>query len=147
MILSQSSNFECLYLLLGPQDRIGFLLIYCSPWCPTNYLPELREAVSDLWLRAPRFAVLGDLDISAQTALAGAAQNFMAAMRVMGLSQTVMVSTHIACQIFDFVFSGNEVHDLVLREIFTLRFPWINHYLVRFRCRDTQNPGKGGEDD
>ena len=60
-------------------------------WCtahPAAYqtvsLPELMEVVSDLVLRTPMLLMLGDLNIHAKAALTGAAQDFMAAMTIMG---------------------------------------------------------------
>ena len=80
--------------MLGSRDRLGILLVYRPPCCvPTVSLPELTEAVSDLVLRTPRLLVLGDLNIHAEAALTGAAQDFMAAMTTMGLSQCVIGPT------------------------------------------------------
>ena len=68
--------------------------VYRSPCCiPTVSLPELMEVVSDLVLRTPRLLVLGDCNIHAEAALTGAAQDFMAAMTIMGLSKCVIGPT------------------------------------------------------
>ncbi|KAF7243144.1 Cullin-3 [Varanus komodoensis] len=73
-------GLECLYLVLGDRDRLGILLVYRAPFCPTVSLPELTETVSDLVLRTPRMLVLGDFNLHAETGLTRAAQDFMASM-------------------------------------------------------------------
>ena len=94
--------------------------MYRPPCCvPTVSLPELTEVVSDLVLRTPRLLVLEDLNIHAEAALTGAAQDFMVTMTTMGLSQYVISLTHEKGHTLDLVFStgledgGLDVEELV----------------------------------
>ncbi|KAF7243102.1 RNA-directed DNA polymerase from mobile element jockey [Varanus komodoensis] len=76
-------------------------------------LPELTEIVSDLVLETSRMLVLGDFNLHAKTVLTGAAQDFMASMAAMGLSQHVIGPTHEHGHTLDLVFStGQEEGDL-----------------------------------
>ncbi|KAF7248685.1 Targeting protein for Xklp2-B [Varanus komodoensis] len=88
-----------------------------ASWKPSeNSLPELTETVSDLVLRTPRMLVLGDFNLHAETVLTGAAQDFMAAMTAMGLSQHVTGPTHERGHTPDLLFStGQEGGDLEVR--------------------------------
>ncbi|KAF7252108.1 putative uncharacterized transposon-derived protein F52C9.6, partial [Varanus komodoensis] len=109
-------GLECLYLVLGDRDRLGILLVYRAPFCPTVSLPELTDTVSDLVLRTPRMLVLGDFNIHAEASLTGAAQDFMASMTAMGLSQHVTGPTHERGHTLDLVFStGQEEGGLRVR--------------------------------
>ena len=99
-------GFEGLYCVLGLRDRLGILLVYRPPCCvSTVSLPELTEVVSDLLLRTPRLLVLADLNIHAEAALSGVAQDFMATMTTMGLSQFVVGPTHGKAHTLDLIFS------------------------------------------
>ncbi|KAF7245196.1 Receptor-type tyrosine-protein phosphatase mu [Varanus komodoensis] len=101
-------DLECLYLVLGNRDRLGILLVYRVPFCPTDSLPELTEIVSDLVLRTPRMLVLGDFSLHVEMDLTRAAQNFMASMTAMGLSQHVSGLTHERGHTLDLVFSTGQ---------------------------------------
>ncbi|KAF7245399.1 RNA-directed DNA polymerase from mobile element jockey [Varanus komodoensis] len=104
---------ECLYLALGDRDRLGILLVYRAPFCPTDSLPELTEIISDLVLKTPRMLVLGDFNLHAETDLTSAAQDFMASMMATGLSQHVIGPTHECGHMLDLVFSmGQEEAEL-----------------------------------
>ena len=97
---------EGLYCVLGSRDRLGILLVYHPPCClPTVSLPELTEVISDLVVRTPRFLTLGDINIHAKATLTGVAQDFMAAMTTMGLSQHVIGPTHEKGHTLDLIFS------------------------------------------
>ncbi|KAF7251273.1 DNA polymerase alpha catalytic subunit [Varanus komodoensis] len=67
-------------------------------------LPELMEIISDLVLKTPSMLVLGDFNLHAETVLTGAAQDFMASMMAMGLSQHVIGPTHECVHTLDLVF-------------------------------------------
>ncbi|KAF7242950.1 putative RNA-directed DNA polymerase from transposon BS [Varanus komodoensis] len=71
-------------------------------------LPELTEIISDLVLKIPRMLVLGDFNLHAETVLTGAAQDFMASMAAMGLSQHVIGPTHERGHTLDLVFSTRQ---------------------------------------
>ncbi|KAF7253695.1 hypothetical protein EYD10_00878 [Varanus komodoensis] len=127
------SGLECLYLVLGDRDRLGILLVYRAPFCPTVSLPELTETVSDLVLRTPSMLVLGDFNLHAETGLTGAAQDFMASMTAMGLSQHVTGPNHERGHTLDLVFStGQEEGGLRVRNLCLTPLSWSDHFLVRF---------------
>ncbi|XP_061490084.1 uncharacterized protein LOC133388035 [Rhineura floridana] len=143
--LPQSSGFECVYLKLGGRDRIGILLVYHPPRCSTVSLPELAGVVSGLVLESPRLVVLGDFNIHAETALSGVAQDFMASMTTMGLSQVLSGPTHAAGHTLDLVFcAGWDDGDLGVEELSVVPLSWTDHYLVGFRLTGTQNLCRGG---
>ncbi|KAF7234890.1 Vomeronasal type-2 receptor 26 [Varanus komodoensis] len=101
-----------------PLHRLGILLVYRAPFCPTVCLPELMETVSDLVLRTPRMLVLGDFNLHAKIDLTWAAQDFMASMAAMGLSQHVTGLTHERGNILDLVFlTGQEEGGLRVRNL------------------------------
>ncbi|KAF7238137.1 Sperm-associated antigen 17, partial [Varanus komodoensis] len=132
-ISTKKSRLECLYLVLGDRDRLGILLVYRAPFCPTVYLPELTETVSDLVLRTPRMLVLGDFNLHAEASLTGAAQDFMASMTAMGLSQHVTGPTHERGHTLDLVFStGQEEGGLRVSNLCLTPLSWSDHFLVRF---------------
>ncbi|KAF7251817.1 putative RNA-directed DNA polymerase from transposon BS [Varanus komodoensis] len=96
-------------------------------------LSELTETVSDLVLRTPRMLVLGDFNLHAESGLTGAAQDFMASMTAMGLSQHVIGPTHERGHTLDLVFStGQEEDDLRVRNLCLTPLSWSDHLLVRF---------------
>lgn len=41
--IQQQLDLECLYLVLGNHGTVGFLLVYCSPHCPTRSLLRLAN--------------------------------------------------------------------------------------------------------
>ncbi|KAF7253167.1 Xanthine dehydrogenase/oxidase [Varanus komodoensis] len=126
-------GLECLYLVLGNRDRLGILLVYRAPFCPTVSLPELMEIISDLVLRTPRMLVLGDFNLHAETGLTGAAQDFMASMTAMGLSQHVTGPTHERGHTLDLVFSTEqEEGGLRVSNLCLTPLSWSDHFLVRF---------------
>ncbi|KAF7249282.1 Peroxisome proliferator-activated receptor gamma coactivator 1-beta [Varanus komodoensis] len=124
---------ECLYLVLGERDRLGILLVYRAPFCPAVSLSELTETISDLVLRTPRMLVLGDFNLHAESGLTGVAQDFMASMTAMGLSQHVIGPTHERGHTLDLVFTtGQEEDDLRVRNLCLTPLSWSDHLLVRF---------------
>ncbi|KAF7235047.1 Vomeronasal type-2 receptor 26 [Varanus komodoensis] len=126
-------GLECLYLVLGERDRLGILLVYRALFCPAVSLSELTETVLDLVLRTPRMLVLGDFNLHAEAGLTGAAQDFMASMKAMGLSQQVSCPTHERGHTLDLVFStGQEEDDLRVRNLCLTPLSWSDHFLVRF---------------
>ncbi|KAF7235017.1 C-type lectin domain family 2 member D, partial [Varanus komodoensis] len=126
-------GLECLYLVLGDRDRLGILLVYRAPFCPTVSLPELTETVSDLVLRTPRMLVLRDFNLHAEASLTGAAQDFMTSMTAMGLSQRVTGPTHERGHTLDLVFTtGQEEGGLRVRNLCLTPLSWSDHFLVRF---------------
>ncbi|KAF7243052.1 putative RNA-directed DNA polymerase from transposon BS [Varanus komodoensis] len=139
-------GLECLYLVLGDRDRLGILLVYHAPFCPTISLPELTEIVSDLVLRTPRMLVLGDFNLHAETDLTGAAQDFMASMTAMGLSQHVTSPTHERGHTLDLVFStGQEEGGLRVRNLCLTPLAWSDHFLVRFVLKSDLSLCKGAD--
>ncbi|KAF7247270.1 Netrin receptor UNC5B [Varanus komodoensis] len=139
-------GLECLYLVLGDRDRLGILLVYRAPFCPTVSLPELTETVSDLVLRTPRMLVLGDFNIHAEASLTGAAQDFMASMTAMGLSQHVTGPTHERGHTLDLVFStGQEEGGLRVRNLCLTPLSWSDHFLVRFVLESDISLCKGAD--
>ncbi|KAF7247964.1 UvrABC system protein A [Varanus komodoensis] len=126
-------GLECLYLVLGERDRLGILLVYRAPFCPAVSLSELTETVSDLVLRTPRMLVLGDFNLHAESGLTGAAQDFMASMTAMGLSQHVTGPTHERGHTLDLVFTTGQVEDdLRVKNLCLTPLSWSDHLLVRF---------------
>ncbi|KAF7251291.1 Dystrophin, partial [Varanus komodoensis] len=139
-------GLECLYLVLGDRDRLGILLVYRAPFCPTVSLPELTEIISDLVLRTPRMLVLGDFNLRAETGLTGAAQDFMASMTAMGLSQHVTGPTHERGHTLDLVFStGQEEGDLRVRNLSLMPLSWSDHFLIRFELESGLSLCKGAD--
>ncbi|KAF7244472.1 VWFA and cache domain-containing protein 1 [Varanus komodoensis] len=126
-------GLECLYLVLGERDRLGILLVYRAPFCPAVSLSELTETVSDLVLRTPRMLVLGDFNLHAESGLTGAAQDFMASMTAMGLSQHIIDPTHERGHTLDLVFTTGQVEDdLRVKNLCLTPLSWSDHLLVRF---------------
>ncbi|KAF7236044.1 putative RNA-directed DNA polymerase from transposon BS [Varanus komodoensis] len=77
--------------------------------------------------------VLGDFNLHAETGLTGAAQDFMASMTAMGLSQHVTGPTHERGHTLDLVFSmGQEEGGLRVRNLCLTPLSWSDHFLVRF---------------
>ena len=106
---------------------------------PRVFLPELTEIISELVL------VLGDLNIHAEAALTGTAQDFMAAMTTMGLSQCVISPTHEKGRTLDLVFStGLEDGGLDMEELVVTPLSWSDHFLVKFSLLASSSPCKGG---
>ncbi|KAF7247959.1 putative RNA-directed DNA polymerase from transposon BS [Varanus komodoensis] len=139
-------GLECLYLVLGDRDRLGILLVYRAPFCPTVSLPELTETVSDLVLRTPRMLVLGDFNLHAEASLTGAAQDFMASMMAMGLSQHVTGPTHERGHSLDLVFStGQEEGGLRVSNLCLTPLSWSDHFLVRFVLESDFSLCKGAD--
>lgn len=54
-----SPGLKSVYLVRQYQDRIGILLLYHPPSCPTVSLPELVEVLSKVGLKTPRLVVCG----------------------------------------------------------------------------------------
>lgn len=69
----QVAGFECLYLKVGAQDRLGILLVYYPPCYATISQPELEELISEVTLGSSRLVVLGNLIVQAN--LLGIAQD------------------------------------------------------------------------
>ncbi|KAF7251550.1 hypothetical protein EYD10_03015 [Varanus komodoensis] len=112
--------------------------------CPSDSLPELTEIVSDLVLKTPRMLVLGDFNLHAETVLTGAAQDFMASMTAMGLSQHVIGPTHERGHTLDLVFStGQEEGGLRVRNLCLTPLSWSDHFLVRFVLKNGLSLCKG----
>uniref|UniRef100_A0A803SSU4 Reverse transcriptase domain-containing protein n=2 Tax=Anolis carolinensis TaxID=28377 RepID=A0A803SSU4_ANOCA len=100
--------------------------------------------VSGLALESQRLIVLGDFNVHAETTLTGAAQDFMATMATMGLSQLVSGPTHRAGHTLDLVFcqgweEGGDVEELTITPL-----PWTDHHLIRFRLAVPPNLRRGG---
>ncbi|KAF7249458.1 RNA-directed DNA polymerase from mobile element jockey [Varanus komodoensis] len=77
--------------------------------------------------------VLGDFNLHAESGLTGAAQDFMASMTAMELSQHVIGPTHERGHTLDLVFStGQEEDDLRVRNLCLTPLSWSDHLLVRF---------------
>ncbi|KAF7242353.1 putative RNA-directed DNA polymerase from transposon BS [Varanus komodoensis] len=143
MLCQHLSGLECLHLVLGNRDRLGILLVYRAPFCPTDSLPELTEIVSDLVLKTPRMLVLGDFILHAKTVLTGVAQDFMASM---GLSQHVIGPTHERGHTLDRVFlTGQEEGDLRVRNLSLTPLSWSDHFLIRFELESGLSLCKGAD--
>ncbi|XP_061476577.1 uncharacterized protein LOC133381454 [Rhineura floridana] len=129
-----TTGLECLHLVLDQGDRLGILLVYRPPRCPTDSLTELTEVVSAVLLRSPGLLVLGDVNIHAEATLFGAAQDFMACMTTMGLSQYVTGPTHVAGHTLDLTFAtGHGDGDLNVGSLTSAPLSWTDHRLLRFR--------------
>ncbi|XP_061465819.1 uncharacterized protein LOC133376896 [Rhineura floridana] len=129
-----TTGLECLHLVLGQWDRLGILLVYSPPRCPTDSLAELTELVSGVLLRSPRLLVLGDVNIHAKATLSRAAQDFMVSMTTMGLSQYAIGPTHVAGHTLDLVFAtGHGVGDLNVGGLTSVPLSWTDHCLLKFR--------------
>ncbi|KAF7245344.1 hypothetical protein EYD10_08460 [Varanus komodoensis] len=77
--------------------------------------------------------VLGDFNLHAESGLAGAAQDFMASMTAMGLSQHVTGPTHERGHTLDLVFTTGQVEDdLRVKNLCLTPLSWSDHLLVRF---------------
>ncbi|KAF7253354.1 Fibroblast growth factor receptor 2 [Varanus komodoensis] len=139
-------GLEGLYLVLGDRDRLGILLVYCALFCRTVSLPELTEIIWDLVLRTPRMLVLGDFNLHAETGLTRAAQDFMASMMAMGLSQHVTGLTHECGHTLDLVFStGQEEGGLRMRNLCLTPLSWSDHFLMRFVLESSLSLCKGAD--
>ncbi|KAF7239258.1 hypothetical protein EYD10_14085 [Varanus komodoensis] len=109
-------------------------------------LPELTQIVLDLVLKTPRMLVLGDFNLHAEMVLTGAAQDFMASMAAMGLSQHVIGPTHECGHILDLVFStGQEEGDLRVRNLSLTPLSWSDHFLIRFELESGLSLCKGAD--
>ncbi|KAF7250260.1 EGF-like repeat and discoidin I-like domain-containing protein 3 [Varanus komodoensis] len=112
----------------------------------SDSLPELTEIVSDLVLKTPRMLVLGDFNLHAETVLTGAAQDFMASMMAMGLSQHVIGPTHEHGHTLDLVFStGQEEGDLRMSNLCLTPLSWSDHFLMRFELDSGLSLCKGAD--
>ncbi|XP_053154385.1 uncharacterized protein LOC128345841 [Hemicordylus capensis] len=140
----QSQNFECLSLRVGLRDRLGILLVYRPPRCTSVSLPELAGVVSEVALGSSRLIVLGDFNVHAEAPLVGAAQDFMASMATMGLSQLVSGPTHVAGHTMDLVFADREINDLEVGEFETTPLSWTDHHLVGFSLTAPSALCRGG---
>ncbi|XP_053151089.1 uncharacterized protein LOC128344612 [Hemicordylus capensis] len=140
----QSQNFECLSLRVGLRDRLGILLVYRPPRCTSVSLPELAGVVSEVALGSPRLIVLGDFNVHAEAPLVGAAQDFMASMATMGLSQLVSGPTHVAGHTLDLVFADREINDLEAGEFEITPLSWADHHLVGFSLTALSALCRGG---
>uniref|UniRef100_A0A2D4H749 Endonuclease/exonuclease/phosphatase domain-containing protein n=1 Tax=Micrurus lemniscatus lemniscatus TaxID=129467 RepID=A0A2D4H749_MICLE len=91
------------------------MLTYLPPSCIATALPVL-EAVTGLAVEFPRLMVLGDFNLPSLGESSDAAQEFMASMTTMDLTQVVQGPTHRGGHMLDLVFlSGQWRHDLDLR--------------------------------
>ncbi|XP_061464713.1 uncharacterized protein LOC133376492 [Rhineura floridana] len=143
--IQMANGLECLHITLGQRDRLGILLVYRPPCCPTASLTQLTEVVSDLLLRSPKLLVLGDLNIHAEAALSLAAQDFMTCMTAMGLSQFVTGPTHVLGHTLDLIFAtGLGDGDLRVRDFSSIPLSWSDHRLLRFRLTLFSPLCKGG---
>ena len=96
-------------------------------------------------LRSPRLLVLGDVNIHAEAALSGAAQDFMVSMTTMGLSQHTIGPTHVAGHTLDLVFTtGHGDGDLKVGDLSSVPLSWSDHCLLRFRLTAAFPLCKGG---
>lgn len=95
-------------MVLRNQAKLGgFLLACCSCShlrCPTDFLLELTEQFSIVFLETLTSVVLGDFNIHAKAALNKTTQLTMATMATMGLSQVISGPTHQDERTLDFVF-------------------------------------------
>ena len=140
-----TTGLECLHLVLGQRDRFGILLVYRPPRCSTDSLAELTEVVAAALLKSPRLLVLGDVNIHAEAALSGAAQDFMVSMATMGLSQHAIGPTHVAGHTLDLVFTtGHGDDDLKVGDLTSVPLSWSDHCLLRFRLTAAFPLCKGG---
>ncbi|KAF7247658.1 RNA-directed DNA polymerase from mobile element jockey [Varanus komodoensis] len=90
--------------------------------------------------------VLGDFNIHAEASLTGAAQDFMASMTAMGLSQHVTGPTHERGHTLDLVFStGQEEGGLRVRNLCLTPLSWSDHFLVRFVLESDISLCKGAD--
>uniref|UniRef100_A0A803SN06 Reverse transcriptase domain-containing protein n=1 Tax=Anolis carolinensis TaxID=28377 RepID=A0A803SN06_ANOCA len=142
--IPQSTLFECVHLRVSDRDRLGILLVYRPPRCTTVSLPELAGVVSGLALESQRLLVLRDFNVHAETILTGAAQDFMASMATMGLSQVVSGPTHRAGHTLDLVFCQGWEEDGGVEELTIAPLPWTDHHLIRFRLNAPPNLRRGG---
>uniref|UniRef100_A0A803TC32 Reverse transcriptase domain-containing protein n=1 Tax=Anolis carolinensis TaxID=28377 RepID=A0A803TC32_ANOCA len=140
----QSTMFECVHLRVGDRDRLGILLVYRPPRCTTVSLPELAEVVSGLAVESRRLIVLGDFNVHAEANLSGAAQDFMAAMATMGLSQLISGPTHSVGHTLDLVFCQGWEEGGGVEELTIAPLPWTDHHLIRFRLTAPPNLCRGG---
>ncbi|KAF7238147.1 Sperm-associated antigen 17 [Varanus komodoensis] len=109
-------------------------------------IPQTSLIVSDLVLKTPRMLVLGDFNFHAKTVLTGAAQDFMASMTAMGLSQHVIGPTHERGHTLDLVFSmGQEEGDLRVRNLSLTPLSWSDHFLIRFELESGLSLCKGAD--
>ncbi|KAK9396605.1 RNA-directed DNA polymerase from mobile element jockey-like [Crotalus adamanteus] len=78
---------ESLLLKLGSRVQLGLLLTYLPPSCVATALPALLESVAGLAVEFPRLIVLGDFNLPSLGDRSEAAQEFMASMATMDLTQ------------------------------------------------------------
>ena len=120
---------------------------YETDWgfVPTVSLPELTEVVLDVMLRTPGCWCWGDLNIHTKAALTGVAQDFMATMTTMELSQYVIGLTYEKGHKLDLVFSTElEDGDLDVEGLVVSPFSWSDNFLVKFSLLAASPLCKGG---
>lgn len=96
----QISGCESLFLKLSSQDQLALLLVYQPPCCKQT--PCMRSSL--LSVEFPRLMVLGDFNLSSLGLSSEVAQEFMATMMAMGLSQIIMGLTLDSSHMPDMIF-------------------------------------------
>ncbi|XP_053145635.1 uncharacterized protein LOC128342394 [Hemicordylus capensis] len=138
-----SDHIKCVYLSLGTRDRLGLLLVNQSSHCPTESLTEQTDLVSDLALESSRLLVLGYFNVHFGTNLSGVAQEFIAAMRTMGLSQEVSGPTQIAVHMLDLVFHSDQGGVPWVGTPVAFPLSWTDHHLVKLGLTITSSLCRG----
>lgn len=111
--------------------------------CPLICLPELLDELLVVILESPQQFVLGDFNILVVTAADKTAQDLVASMAAMGLSQLISVSTHRLGHMLDLIFFLDQTNgELKMGDVAVTPLSRSDHLLVSFRL--TAPPCIGG---
>uniref|UniRef100_A0A2D4IEU1 Endonuclease/exonuclease/phosphatase domain-containing protein n=1 Tax=Micrurus lemniscatus lemniscatus TaxID=129467 RepID=A0A2D4IEU1_MICLE len=80
---------ESLLLKLDSKVQLGLLLTYLPPSCIATALPALLEVIAGLAVEFPRLMVLGDFNLPSLSEHSEVAQEFVASMATMDLTQII----------------------------------------------------------
>lgn len=115
----QLSSLDCLRLVLGERDRVGWLLVYCLPCCPKGFLLELSDLVLDVMLETPRLEtprMLGDFNIHVKILQDRTVQDVLSTITTLFLLQVTSGPIQQGGHTVDLVFCSGQV-DLRVEEM------------------------------
>lgn len=89
LLVQTITGIDCMLLTLGANVRLGILLIFQQLSSTVDAFYELAKVVSHVGLETLRLNILEEFSRHTSDALLGQAQNFIALLTVMALSQIV----------------------------------------------------------
>ncbi|XP_070593886.1 uncharacterized protein [Erythrolamprus reginae] len=132
LIAPEIAGCESLLVKFNLGVQVGLFLTYLPPSCMSQALPVLLEEVAGLAVEFPRLIVLGDFNLPSLGEASGLAQEFMATMTAMDLTQVVQGPTHEGWHAPDMVFLSEQLSNgLRLRGLEVLPLSWSDHFLLR----------------